>query len=239
MSSIQGPNECVIRWWRGYVKSCFFALLEPSSPNDPVLVESPLFWSLRKRSLSAEGPPAAAHRLLVDALLQQGWRPAGVGESWYEQRFVWEGGIGVANDAAPSAPAEAAPIRRDTSPAPARPSTAEDRSLRVVTERTSPQAAPEAPEPRPASKSPSSTQADRRAPRGPKKQRAARAKGTRPGAAKPRQRNHPSARATRGGFRGARSRGTGRLLAAAAPVGLAALVAVDVAVVLFALTGSS
>ena len=85
MSSPQHVDECEIRLWRGYVKSCFFAADAAAAS----VQASPLFWSLFG-SGSVEPlteAAAVAHRTLVEGLLQQGWRPAGVGERPYQLRF--------------------------------------------------------------------------------------------------------------------------------------------------------
>jgi len=79
-------ETCEIAWWRGYVKSDFYAKGDGS--DDGYVVErSPLFkWR------SAEPPPrtepaVAACEALVGVLLAQGWEPAGRGTEWYSRRF--------------------------------------------------------------------------------------------------------------------------------------------------------
>jgi hypothetical protein len=126
MSSVDHVDECAVRWWRGYVKSCFLVVVDSAAPADGILM-SPLFWSLRKSSLTAEGPIAAAHQQLVEKLQRQGWQPAGVGAVWYEQRFLREAHELTAADAAP--PILEAPSK------PARPVEADDRSRRAGTKR--------------------------------------------------------------------------------------------------------
>jgi hypothetical protein len=98
VSSVQHLDECVIQWWHGYVKSSFYVLVDGSSPDERTLIESPLFWSLGKETLAPDGPAAAAHRQLVETLERQGWQADGVGESWYEQRFVRAAPEPVAGD---------------------------------------------------------------------------------------------------------------------------------------------
>src|SRR5262249_55910981 len=87
MSSAHRIDECMIEWWRGYVRSSFFALVEPLGAGGDGVLESGRFWSLGKSSLKQDGRVAAAHQRLVEELLQQGWEPAGVGAVWYQQRF--------------------------------------------------------------------------------------------------------------------------------------------------------
>jgi hypothetical protein len=237
-------GECVIRWWRGYVKSRFFVVVDADSPDDRTLIESPLFWSLGKRTLAPEGEIAAAHAQLVESLRRDGWQPAGVGEAWFEHRFAREGRVRAAEEEpAPPTPAETAPPRAETQRKPVRQARAEDRSLRVVAKPTSPAQTPAAaPDPSPTS-SPS-PQPAKQAPSRSKKQAPARAgAGTTPGqraarrtAARRRQRSAPRAAVTsRRRARGLRSR---HLVAAAAAVGWAVLVAADVGALLLVLTGS-
>ena len=126
MSSVNHVDECAVRWWRGYVKSCFFVVVDSAAPADGILM-SPLFWSLRKSSLTAEGPIAAAHQQLVEKLQRQGWQPAGVGAVWYEQRFLREAHELTA--------AETAPPILEAPPKPARPVEADDRPQRAGTRR--------------------------------------------------------------------------------------------------------
>ena len=126
MSSVQHVDECAVRWWRGYVKSCFFVVVDSDAPADGILM-SPLFWSVRKSSLTAEGPIAAAHQQLVEKLQRQGWQPAGVGAVWYEQRFL--------RTAHELTAAETAPPILEAPPKPARPVEAYDRPQRAGTRR--------------------------------------------------------------------------------------------------------
>lgn len=221
MSSVQHVDECVIRWWRGYVKSCFYVLVDSSSPADGLLM-SPLFWSLRKSSLTPDGPIAAAHQQLIEQLVHEGWQPAGVGTFWYEQRFLrYEQGllpkarVRVAADEQLSAPApaERAPPTLEASPKPARPAKADDRAPPVgkkPTKARSPHGAPPA--------------------RGQ----------SMPRVADPRRARRSSARGARlGSHRPARSSlRAHQLVGAAVVVGWAAFVTADVAALLLALAGS-
>jgi hypothetical protein len=162
-------DECVIRRWQGYVKSSFYVLVDGSSPDERTLIESPLFWSLGKQELTPEGDVAAAHEQLVEQLTRRGWRPDGVGASWYEQRFVRKARARTADEPLPApAPAETAPATRHAAPKkPARAGSADDR-LRVV-EKTAPPAPPSpasaAPAPPAAPESPPPERAGTAAPR--------------------------------------------------------------------------
>jgi hypothetical protein len=75
---------CSIRWWRGYVKSSFYAV----DPDDPetVIEESPMFRWLHGDPPSSDAA-REAHRELVARLERDGWRRAGKGTQWFELRF--------------------------------------------------------------------------------------------------------------------------------------------------------
>ena len=156
MSTSQQVDDCVIRWWRGYVKSCFFVVVidDASSPDELTVIESPYFWSFRKSSLTPQGPIAAAHRQLVGRLRARGWQPAGVGELWYEQRFVRKGGARVADgEPVQESVAEVPALTPEPTPTPALPATEDDRGLRVVAERAASPATPPASAPASAKRS--------------------------------------------------------------------------------------
>ena len=138
MSSVLHVDECAVLWWRGYVKSCFFVVVDSAAPADGILM-SPLFWSLRKSSLTAEGPIAAAHQQLVEKLQRQGWQPAGLGAVWYEQQFL--------RTAHELTAAETAPPILEAPPKPARPVEAHDRPQRAGTKRAPASAAAATPPP--------------------------------------------------------------------------------------------
>lgn len=78
-------EECEIRIWHGYVKSQFYAV-RAVGEEEGALAASPLFR--RAGDVPGEEPKVvAAHEALVRRLRQEGWRPNGVGEYWYEHRF--------------------------------------------------------------------------------------------------------------------------------------------------------
>jgi hypothetical protein len=82
------PGTYEIEWFRGYVKSRFFVLLEGPDGDDR-LVESPWFsWR------QAEPPPppmpdfVAARDALLAKLEREGWHECGRGQAWFSQRVT-------------------------------------------------------------------------------------------------------------------------------------------------------
>ena len=82
------PGTYEIEWFRGYVKSRFFVLLEEPD-GEQRLVESPWFaWR------QAEPPPpplpefVAARNALLAKLQREGWHECGRGQAWYSQRVT-------------------------------------------------------------------------------------------------------------------------------------------------------
>ncbi len=222
MSSVQPVDECVIRWWRGYVKSCFFAVVDPSSPADGILT-SPLFWSLRKSYPVPDGPIAAAHQQLVEKLLHLGWQPADVGAFWYEQRFLL-----YEERSAPEVrvPVEAGEQLPEAAPAQGAPPTLAEVSPKAARPTKTHKQAP------PAGRKPTKARGSRRAvpPRG---QSVSKAAG-------PRRARRTSTHGARSGSRrrASSSLRARRLVPSAVVVGWSAFIAADIAVLLFALTGS-
>ena len=84
------PQECEVRWWRGYVKSQFSAVATEAGGAEAVVASSPYFrW--HKSSPPQESPAAAAAlRALVETLEREGWTIAGRGEEWFAVRFRTE-----------------------------------------------------------------------------------------------------------------------------------------------------
>jgi hypothetical protein len=81
-------NRCRIGWWRGYVKSEFYAHLPSPDGRFAVVARSPAFrWS------KAEPPPAdaagavQAHAVLREELEAAGWIAARQGKDWYAVEF--------------------------------------------------------------------------------------------------------------------------------------------------------
>jgi hypothetical protein len=82
-------ETCEIVWWRGYVKSGFYAV--HSSSTDDVSEEplaSPLFRTKRGQPPAEAGEAREAHRALVERLLTEGWEIRRRGSTWYSQTFV-------------------------------------------------------------------------------------------------------------------------------------------------------
>ena len=84
---------CEIAWKAGYLKSAFRAMAgAPGGGRRKSIGESP---SLRWTLMTDPEPPTpemiATVKVLVSALVAAGWERAGVGTSWYAQRFVWRG----------------------------------------------------------------------------------------------------------------------------------------------------
>ena len=80
-------ETCEIVWWRGFVKSQFFAVATTDGDDIERVAESPLF-----RWRSAEPPepvdePLSAHRTLVAILEAEGWARSGGGDEWYTLRY--------------------------------------------------------------------------------------------------------------------------------------------------------
>jgi hypothetical protein len=81
------PQECEVRWWRGYVQSQFWAVTtDPGA--DATVALSPYFrW--RKSEPPPETPAAAAAlRALVESLEDEGWKVVGRGEDWFAVRLA-------------------------------------------------------------------------------------------------------------------------------------------------------
>jgi hypothetical protein len=77
-------DECSIRWWRGYVRSEFYAV--SGEGEGTVIAESPFFWWGRTDPPDSEAA-VAAHQQLIAELEQSGWTIAGRGRLWFELRL--------------------------------------------------------------------------------------------------------------------------------------------------------
>ncbi|MGH3005724.1 MAG: hypothetical protein ACRDOS_07475 [Gaiellaceae bacterium] len=82
-----GWEECEIDWWRGYVKSDFYALAARPGGERYVAARSPSFRSWRSEPPLEEGAGAEAHARLVARLVADGWEPVGSGLAWYKTRL--------------------------------------------------------------------------------------------------------------------------------------------------------
>lgn len=80
-------GSCRIAWWRGYLRSRFYAYEGNGDGETKLVAESPLFsWH------SSEPPPEsaaalAAYARLIETLERLGWEPDGPGENWFSGRF--------------------------------------------------------------------------------------------------------------------------------------------------------
>jgi hypothetical protein len=82
-----GWETCTIEWWRGYVKSDFYAVAAQPDGRPRIAARSSLF-----RWRGEEPPPRsnateASLRMLVERLEYDGWEPVGRGDRWYELSF--------------------------------------------------------------------------------------------------------------------------------------------------------
>jgi hypothetical protein len=74
---------CEIVWWRGYLKSEFFAVA-----GDRELARSPGFrWRRGEPPPQDDSRAREAHDKLVQRLTALGWEPLGQAIPWYAQRF--------------------------------------------------------------------------------------------------------------------------------------------------------
>jgi hypothetical protein len=87
-SNVRGHlEECVIEWWRGYVRSEFYAVsVAPDGRTDVVARSRPFTWHWSDVP-PRTGVTADAHADLVAALAAEGWEQAGGGTPWYRTRF--------------------------------------------------------------------------------------------------------------------------------------------------------
>jgi hypothetical protein len=78
---------CQILFWRGYVKSGFYARVF-SQDGEPLSIhESPYFRSKGNGIPEPTGEALAAHVELCRHLERDGWRLVGTGQAWFEQSF--------------------------------------------------------------------------------------------------------------------------------------------------------
>ena len=79
--------RCQVRWWRGYVRSRFYAVVTDGDGAGTTVGQSPDFpW--RRGTPPTETPDAvAALEALAEVLRRSGWSAAGRGDAWYALRF--------------------------------------------------------------------------------------------------------------------------------------------------------
>lgn len=80
-------EECEIDWWRGYVKSDFYALAVGPGGESYVAARSPTFRWLRREPPPEESRGAEPHARLVAHLVAEGWEPVGSRFAWYKTRL--------------------------------------------------------------------------------------------------------------------------------------------------------
>jgi hypothetical protein len=82
---------CRIGWWRGYVKSDFYAEAVGPNRHRSIVARSRMFRWRRADRPPASGDALDAHNELVDRLVAAGWTPEGRGGAWYEYAFLRRG----------------------------------------------------------------------------------------------------------------------------------------------------
>jgi len=79
---------CEIRWFRGYLKSQFYAELRDEPSSEPQAVASSRWFKWREGAAPPPGPEIVAARdELLEALRLAGWQPCGRGGEWYSDRL--------------------------------------------------------------------------------------------------------------------------------------------------------
>jgi hypothetical protein len=107
-------EECTIVWWRGYVKSGFYAVETGARARSAEPLGSSLFRKLGGGAPVPEGRVLDAHEALVERMQSEGWDPVGRGAHWYETQFRRTRGSEPVKDAA----VDSSPGRSLTGPAP-------------------------------------------------------------------------------------------------------------------------
>ena len=83
-----GWEFCEIDWWRGYVKSHFFAKATTPGDAEYIVRESPLFRWRGNGIPEATPETIAVHKQLIESLRAEGWEDdPGTPSSWYAQTF--------------------------------------------------------------------------------------------------------------------------------------------------------
>jgi hypothetical protein len=81
----QAHEVCAVRWWRGYVKSRFYAEATDRAGRVRIVAWSPEFWWRRAEPPPRSGPALDAFRALLASLERDAWKSAGPpGGHWYE-----------------------------------------------------------------------------------------------------------------------------------------------------------
>jgi hypothetical protein len=80
-------ERCEIGWWRGYLKSDFYAAVVTAGGDSYVVARSPLFRWRHSAPPTQIDHVVAAHRALLGQLEREGWEYEGRGDQWYAARF--------------------------------------------------------------------------------------------------------------------------------------------------------
>jgi hypothetical protein len=80
-------ERCEIEWWRGYVKSDFYAVAFRPTGEWYVAGRSPSFRWRHNEPPPQEASGQEEHAELVGRLVADGWEPVGNGPVWYQTRF--------------------------------------------------------------------------------------------------------------------------------------------------------
>jgi zinc-ribbon domain len=99
-ASAAAGDECTIVWWRGYVRSGFYAVATGGHARSGEPLGTSLFRRLGGGAPVPEGRALEAHRALVERMQSEGWDRVGRGAHWYETRFHRTRGAHTVEDAA-------------------------------------------------------------------------------------------------------------------------------------------
>ena len=81
-------TACEIRWFRGYVKSQFYAELRDGPSREPNALASSQWFKWREGAAPPPDPEIVAVRdELLKVLRVAGWQPCGRGAEWYSDRL--------------------------------------------------------------------------------------------------------------------------------------------------------
>jgi hypothetical protein len=82
--SYTADRECLIGWWRGYVRSEFYAMERTPDGEETILSRSPMFrWAKQSPPPATLKHVANAHAALVADLEASGWIVSGRSGEWY------------------------------------------------------------------------------------------------------------------------------------------------------------
>jgi hypothetical protein len=70
----EATETCTIEWWRGYLKSVFYARVRQADGNEYVAARSPGFWWRHSVPPPSSDTAVAAYQALVEQLTAHGWQ---------------------------------------------------------------------------------------------------------------------------------------------------------------------